>query len=94
MDFIWNWSHLYLILPENFSTAFMLFGVCCLMMFVGQIPFMLLFKMVSVLILVFCHLWTIVETSMPESMLKYIPRAMTWKERIADFNNKSELKRG
>ena len=28
-----------LILPENFSTAFMLFGVCFLMMFIGQLPF-------------------------------------------------------
>ncbi|MCE5226824.1 MAG: FtsW/RodA/SpoVE family cell cycle protein [Porphyromonadaceae bacterium] len=82
-----------LILPENFSTAFMLFGVCCLMMFVGQIPFMLLFKMVSVLILVFA-IFGLSLVSMPESMLKYIPRAMTWKERIADFNKKSELKEG
>lgn len=82
-----------LILPENFSTAFMLFGVCFLMMFIGQIPFKMLFKLASVLILVLA-MFVLALVTMPESMLKYIPRATTWKERIADFNHKSELKEG
>lgn len=82
-----------LILPENFSTAFMLFGVCFLMMFIGQIPFKLLFKLASVLILVLA-MFILALVTMPESLLKYIPRATTWKERIADFNKKSELKEG
>ena len=83
-----------LILPENFSTAFMLFGVCFLLMFVGQIPLRLLFKLMAVLILVFSFLGAAL-IFMPDSAMKYLPnRAQTWKARIADFNHKSDLKEG
>ena len=83
-----------LILPENFSTAFMLFGVCFLMMFVGQIPLRLLFKLMAVLILVFSFLGAAL-IFMPDSAMKYLPnRAQTWKGRIADFNHKSDFKEG
>ena len=40
-----------MILPENFSTAFMLFGVCFLMMFIGQLPFGKLAKLAGILML-------------------------------------------
>lgn len=83
-----------LILPENFSTAFMLFGVCFLMMFVGQIPLRLLFKLMAVLILVFSFLGAAL-IFMPDSAMKYLPnRAQTWKGRITDFNHKSDFKEG
>ena len=42
-----------LILPENFSTAFMLFGVCFLMMFIGQLPFGKLAKLAGILMLAY-----------------------------------------
>ena len=83
-----------LILPENFSTAFMLFGVCFLLMFVGQIPLRLLFKLMAVLILVFSFLGAAL-IFMPDSAMKYLPnRAQTWKARIADFNHKSDFIEG
>ena len=40
-----------LILPENFSTGFMLFGVCFLMMFIGQISLIRLGKLAGFLLL-------------------------------------------
>ena len=39
-----------LILPENFSTAFLLFGVSYLLMFIGQMPLMKLLRLASVLV--------------------------------------------
>lgn len=75
-----------LILPENFSTAFMLFGVCFLMMFVGQLPIKLLLKTVVVLILggiLFLSL-----CMAPDSVHKYLPdRFNTWKARIERFSD-------
>ena len=56
-----------LILPENFSTAFMLFGVSFLMMFIGQLPIKKLMKLAGTLVallllflavLKFCLLYT------------------------------------
>ena len=78
-----------LILPENFSTAFMLFGVCFLMMFIGQISPMRLVKLGLVLAMVIALFFSSLII-MPKDVLKYIPRALTWKERIADFTQKED----
>jgi cell division protein FtsW len=70
------------ILFENLSTAVILFAVCFLMMFVGQMPIkrmLLLFGVLVILILLFISLVKV----MPE---KYIPdRFGTWKSRIDHF---------
>ncbi|MEG1748510.1 MAG: FtsW/RodA/SpoVE family cell cycle protein [Tannerellaceae bacterium] len=82
-----------LILPENFSTAFMLFGVCFLMMFIGQLPLKKLGKLAGILIiLLVAFIVTLVAT--PTNLLKYIPRALTWKERVADFTHKDDKMEG
>lgn len=78
-----------LILPENFSTAFMLFGVSFLLMFIGQLPMLKLAKLGGVLLLAL-GLFVAALVVMPEGVLKYIPRALTWKERIADFTHKDK----
>lgn len=78
-----------LILPENFSTAFMLFAVCYLMMFIGQLPFVRLLRLAGVLLLALV-LFVSVLIAMPEGALKYIPRSLTWKERITDFTHNDQ----
>lgn len=78
-----------LILPENFSTAFMLFGVCFLMMFIGQLPLSKLAKLAGVLLLAMTLFVTALVVT-PDKLLKVIPRALTWKERIVDFTHKDK----
>jgi cell division protein FtsW len=83
-----------LILPGNFSTALMLFGVCFLLMFIGQIPFRKLAKwgggllaagLLSVLLL---HL-------LPQGLVEdYLPRLATWQARIERFNEPEEAEEG
>lgn len=74
-----------LILPENFSTALLLFGVCFLMMFIGQLPFKKLMKLASVL-LVLLTLFIGLLKFTPDSVLTYLPdRFSTWKVRIERF---------
>ena len=65
-----------LILPENFSTAFMLFGVCFLMMFIGQLPLMKLGKLAGVLILALI-LFIV--------LLRFTDRVSTWQGRLERF---------
>lgn len=70
------------ILPENFSTAFMLFGVCFLLMFIGEIPIMYLFKTAVVLVLLLAVMLGVMFLA-PESMQKYLPdRVTTWQARM------------
>ncbi len=74
-----------LILPENFSTAIMLFGVSYLMMFIGQLPFKKLIKYAAILTALgsacLCFL-----LFTPDSVTKYFPdRVSTWQNRIERF---------
>lgn len=78
-----------LILPENFSTAFMLFGVCFLMMFIGQLPLKKLGILAGVLVLSLAMFVTALVT-LPDTMLKPIPRALTWKGRLIEHHNSKE----
>lgn len=71
-----------LIAPENLSTACLLFAVCFLMMFIGQVSIKRLAKLVGVCLI---GLVLLVSTAalIPESFTKeYIPRLATWKARI------------
>ncbi len=81
-----------LIMPENFSTAFMLFGVCFLMMFVGQISLLRLGKLAGILTLalgLFVASWFII----PDKAWSKVPaldRVPTWKKRIVSKSNNGD----
>lgn len=74
-----------LILPENFSTAFLLFVVCFLMMFVGQAPLKKMGLLLALLVLL-AGLTFAVLRFMPDDFADKLPgRGRTWVERIKDF---------
>jgi len=73
-----------LILPANFSTSALLFGVCFLMMFIGGVPVKHLLRIVAVMIAGVVLLLT-VGKSFPE----VLPRAGTWVKRLENFINPS-----
>lgn len=77
-----------LILPENFSTAFMLFAICYMLMFVGRISWRRLVKLAGVLTLAmgfFVAIWF----AIPDKEWEDLPvvgdamdRVPTWKSRL------------
>lgn len=74
-----------LILPENFSTAFMLFGVCFLMMFIGQLPLRKLGKLAGVLLLALVLFIGLLRYT-PAGVTQYLPdRFATWQARLERF---------
>ena len=77
-----------LILPENFSTAFLLFVVCYLMMFVGQAPMKKMALLLTVLILLGGLTFAAFRFTPDEFAKEHFPdRFITWKARIADFSS-------
>ena len=80
-----------LIFPENFSTAFLLFVVCFLMMFIGQAP---LKKMIFLTVVI------LVTGGLVLATLRYVPkdfskerlpgRFVTWQGRLDDFFKEDE----
>lgn len=79
-----------LILPENFSTAFMLFGVCFLMMFIGQLPWKKLCKLAGVMLLALV-LFVVLLRVTPAGVTQYLPdRFATWQGRLDRFFDKQE----
>ena len=62
-----------LILPENFSTGFMLFGVCFLMMFIGQISLIRLGKLAGFLLLMGGIVLGLLKTLDEATIEKYFP---------------------
>lgn len=83
-----------LILPENFSTAFLLFTVCFLLMVVGQAPWKKMTVLFLSLVLLGGLSFAFVRSVPDDFVDKYMPRrAMTWVERVKDFGkDKSENK--
>lgn len=82
-----------LILPENLSTACLLFGVVVLMMFIGRVSLLQLGKLFGVLALVGC-LGALLVFSMPkDSSLSDVPllhRMQTWSNRISSHLTSGE----
>lgn len=75
----------FIIFWENVSTSFMLFGICFLMMFIGQLPFWRLFRLGTGLLLGGCLLLFLVYST-PDDILEKIPgRLTTVKGRIERF---------
>ncbi|MDR2916927.1 MAG: FtsW/RodA/SpoVE family cell cycle protein [Tannerella sp.] len=75
-----------LIFPENFSTAFLLFTVCFLMMYVGQAPWKKMTLLLAGLVLLGGLTFASFRL-MPDDFAKnHLPgRFLTWKGRIDDF---------
>lgn len=79
-----------LILPENFSTAFMLFGVCFLMMFIGQLPFKKLLKLAGALVALLLLFLAVLKFTPKEIVQSYLPgRLATWQARLERFGDDS-----
>ena len=79
-----------LILPENFSTAFMLFGVCFLMMFIGQLPIKKLLKLAGTLVALLLLFLAVLKFTPKEIVQSYLPgRLATWQARLERFGDDS-----
>ena len=79
-----------LILPENFSTAFMLFGVCFLMMFIGQLPIKKLLKLAGTLVALLVLFLAVLKFTPKEIVQSYLPgRLATWQARLERFGDDS-----
>ena len=75
-----------LILPENFSTAFLLFVVCFLMMFVGRVSIKKMLLLSVVLIMSGCLIIVAFRSISDEYAKDHLPkRFITWKLRVDDF---------
>ena len=70
-----------LILPANFSTAAMLFALCLIIMFIGQVPMKWLFSIVGIAVGSFLLLVAVNEAA----DLNVLPRVETWVNRIDSF---------
>jgi len=70
-----------LIVKDNFSTAFMLFALSMLVLFIGRVPFLKLASM-GVIIITFAGLVVLLHLSLPE--LNILSRYDTWKNRITN----------
>jgi cell division protein FtsW len=80
------------ILPENFSTAFILFAACFLMMFVGNLPWKKMVLLVVGLIVITGLLIAIIAY-VPEKTLRsnrFTDRFVMWKGRIEHFEKKEK----
>lgn len=79
-----------LILPENFSTAFMLFGVSFLMMFIGQLPIKKLMKLAGTLVALLVLFLAVLKFTPKEIVQSYLPgRLATWQARLERFGDDS-----
>ncbi|MDR0429159.1 MAG: FtsW/RodA/SpoVE family cell cycle protein [Tannerellaceae bacterium] len=73
-----------LIFPENFSTSVMLFCICYLMIFIGEIPLKKVGKLTLVFIIAMALLITLLFV-LPNNMIEGVARLETMKGRITDF---------
>ena len=79
-----------LILPENFSTAFMLFGVSFLMMFIGQLPLKRLMQLAGALCVIMLVFLAVLKFTPKSFMQSYMPdRFTTWQARLERFGDDS-----
>jgi cell division protein FtsW len=70
-----------LILPANFSTAALLFVLCMVVMFIGQVPMKWLFAIVGLAVGSFMLLIMVNEAF----DLDVLPRVETWQKRLTSF---------
>ena len=72
------------ILTQNFSTAFLLFVVCYIMMIIGELSFKRIMKLTGFLI-GGAALFLLMLLHLPDSLTKHVDRFATWKARIERF---------
>ena len=81
-----------IILLDNFSTAFLLFVVVLMMMFIGQIPFKKLLTIIAVCVFA-GGLFVAALFLVPEKFYEqHWSRPLTWKYRLVHFSDKEEIK--
>jgi cell division protein FtsW len=74
-----------LIMPENLSTAVMVFGICMIIMFIGRVPFKFLLTYLGIAVL------GVIMFAMVLSMFTEKNRVEVWKNRIeAYFSGKTD----
>ncbi len=78
-----------LIFVNNASTALLLFMVTVMMMFIGQIDFKRMMKLLAVCSALAALLVAFLFLA-PEPVMKFVPRAETWKARIERFFSSDE----
>ncbi len=76
-----------LIVKDNFSTAFMLFALSMVLLFIGKVPFLKLASM-GIAIISLAGLVLLLHLSLPE--LNILPRYDTWKNRITNRASSDE----
>jgi cell division protein FtsW len=80
-----------LIFPFNLSTAFLVGCVCFLLMFIGQIPFKQLGKLLLWIVILGATFAAILIVTPPEALKKFeeshpfLPRLSTWQTRVHKF---------
>lgn len=79
-----------LILFDNFSTAFLLFAVVLIMMYIGRVSLIKLGALTGGLILILIFCFMIVKTIPEEKMPKMFDRAYTWVGRIDRFKTEKK----
>ncbi|MCX6321932.1 MAG: FtsW/RodA/SpoVE family cell cycle protein [Bacteroidia bacterium] len=68
-----------LILPENLSTALMIFGISMIIMFIGRVPFKFLLAYIGIAVM------AVVLFAMVLTIVKKDNRVQVWKNRIEHF---------
>lgn len=68
-----------LIMPENLSTALMVFGICMIIMFIGRVPFKYLIAYVGIAVV------GVVMFALVLSMVSKQNRVEVWKARVENF---------
>ena len=77
-----------LILPENFSTAAMLFAVCMLMMFIGELPLKKLLQLAGILCAAGAIFFCVLKFTPKDVVMNYLPdRFATWQARVDRFGD-------
>ncbi len=79
-----------IILPENFSTAFLLFGVVVLMMFIGHVPLIQLGKLIGTLAALGVVAITFIIAT-KDVDISFLHRFDTWRTRIEKFVSNEEI---
>jgi cell division protein FtsW len=83
-----------LILPENFSTSCLLFTVCFLLMFVGEIGLKYLGSLIGVLVLCGGLLFLGLRIVPKGTLEEYVPRFVTWQGRVERFVETEKVEQG
>jgi len=79
-----------LIVKENFSTAFLLFSVVYILMFIGRVQL----KKLGIIMLIGVSVIFLTLTVLPKLPTKFLKetRLETWANRVKEFGNKKEVK--